>query len=60
MRTCSTVKCGCKASLRVAFKTRKQMIKSFEDGYNHKFVASSKRMKMKLNRNLPKATKRLG
>lgn len=61
VKTCSTLKDGCKASVRVSLdtSTMKWKVKNFEDKHNHKIVTPSKRMKMMSNRKIAKATKDL-
>ncbi|KAF7153869.1 hypothetical protein RHSIM_Rhsim01G0173000 [Rhododendron simsii] len=61
VRNCSTVKCGCKAYLRIMHDkwNCKWKVTGFDESHNHPLVTPSKRMKMKSNRNMPKAVKDL-
>ncbi|KAG5553240.1 hypothetical protein RHGRI_011187 [Rhododendron griersonianum] len=61
VRNCSTVKCGCKAYLRIMHDkwNCKWKVTGFDENHNHPLVTSSKRIKMKSNRNMPKAVKDL-
>ncbi|KAG5550300.1 hypothetical protein RHGRI_015306 [Rhododendron griersonianum] len=61
VRNCSTVKCGCKAYLRIMHDkwNCKWKVTGFNESHNHPPVTPSKRMKMKSNRNMPKAVKDL-
>ncbi|XP_021815269.1 protein FAR1-RELATED SEQUENCE 5-like isoform X2 [Prunus avium] len=58
-KNCSTVKCGCKASMRIKLDrwSNKWKVSSFQDSHNHKPVTPERRMKMKSNRVMPKAAK---
>ncbi|KAF7151782.1 hypothetical protein RHSIM_Rhsim02G0114200 [Rhododendron simsii] len=60
-RNCSTVKCGCKAYLRIIHDkwNCKWKVTGFDENHNHPLVTPSKRMKMKSNRNMPRAVKNL-
>ncbi|KAF7126912.1 hypothetical protein RHSIM_Rhsim11G0139600 [Rhododendron simsii] len=61
VRNCSTVKCGCKAYLRIMHDkwNCKWKVLGFDESHNHPLVTPSKRMKMKSNQNMPKAVKDL-
>ncbi|KAI5355003.1 hypothetical protein L3X38_007898 [Prunus dulcis] len=58
-KNCSTVKCGCTASMRIKLDrwSNKWKVSSFQDSHNHKPVTPERRMKMKSNRVMPKAAK---
>ncbi|KAF7128985.1 hypothetical protein RHSIM_Rhsim10G0133400 [Rhododendron simsii] len=60
-RNCSTIRCGCKAQLRIVNDkwSTKWKVTVFNDNHNHPLVTPSKRMKMKSNRHMPKAVKNL-
>ncbi|XP_058189603.1 protein FAR1-RELATED SEQUENCE 5-like [Rhododendron vialii] len=60
-RSCSTVKCGCKAHLLIKYDkwSSKWKVTVFTDDRNHPLVTPSKRMRMKSNRHMPKAVKNL-
>ncbi|KAG5564457.1 hypothetical protein RHGRI_000597 [Rhododendron griersonianum] len=60
-RSCSTVKCGCKAHLLIKYDkwSCKWKVTVFTDAHNHPLVTPSKRMRMKSNRHMPKAVKNL-
>ncbi|XP_024042736.1 protein FAR1-RELATED SEQUENCE 5-like [Citrus clementina] len=60
-RNCSTVKCGCEASMRVMYDkwSNKWKITVFRDSHNHKVVTPARRIKMKSNKHMPKAAKNL-
>ncbi|XP_024164366.1 protein FAR1-RELATED SEQUENCE 5-like [Rosa chinensis] len=60
-RSCSTVKCGCEASMRVLHDkwTNKWKVSIFSDIHNHKIVTPARRMMMKSNRHMPNAAKDL-
>ncbi|KAF7124394.1 hypothetical protein RHSIM_Rhsim12G0098500 [Rhododendron simsii] len=61
VRRCSTVKCECKAHLRIKHDkwNCKWKVTSFDENHNHQLVTPCKRIKMKSNRNMPKAVKDL-
>ncbi|KAF7124137.1 hypothetical protein RHSIM_Rhsim12G0095100 [Rhododendron simsii] len=61
VRSCSTVKCGCEAHMRIMLDkwNYKWEVTSFDESHNHQLVTPSKRMKMKSNRNMPNAIKDL-
>ncbi|CAB4272290.1 unnamed protein product [Prunus armeniaca] len=58
-KNCSTVKCGCKASMRIKLDrwSNKWKVSSFQDSHNHKPVTPERRMKMKSNKVMPKVAK---
>ncbi|XP_050157451.1 protein FAR1-RELATED SEQUENCE 5-like [Malus sylvestris] len=58
-KNCSTVKCGCKASMRIVHDrwSNKWKISVFKDVHNHKPVTPERRMKMKSNKVMPKAAR---
>nr|XP_011457413.1 PREDICTED: protein FAR1-RELATED SEQUENCE 11-like [Fragaria vesca subsp. vesca] len=60
-KSCSTVKYGCEASMRVLYDkwTNKWKVSVFSDIHNHKIVTSARRMRMKSNRRMPDAAKNL-
>ncbi|KAG5550471.1 hypothetical protein RHGRI_015440 [Rhododendron griersonianum] len=60
-RSCSTVRCGCKARLHIKYDkwSSKWKVTVFSDAHNHPLVTPSKRMRMKSNRHMPKAVKDL-
>ncbi|XP_050369317.1 protein FAR1-RELATED SEQUENCE 5-like [Argentina anserina] len=60
-RSCSTVKCGCKANMRILHDkwTRKWKVSVFSDIHNHKVVSPARRMMMKSNKHMPDAAKDL-
>ncbi|KAK1355222.1 FAR1 domain-containing protein [Heracleum sosnowskyi] len=60
-RSCSTVKCGCKANMRIILEkwSMKWRVSVFDDSHNHKVVTPAKRMKMRSNRHMPAAAKSL-
>ncbi|KAM2196912.1 hypothetical protein PS2_000446 [Malus domestica] len=60
-RSCSTVKCGCKATMRVVHDkwTNKWIVSVFSDIHNHRPVTPSRRIMMKSNRHMPDAVKEL-
>ncbi|KAH7847433.1 hypothetical protein Vadar_025967 [Vaccinium darrowii] len=61
VRSCSTIRCECKAQLRIKHDkwSSKWQVTVFNDAHNHPLVTPSKRMKMKSNRYMPKAVKDL-
>ncbi|KAH7857091.1 hypothetical protein Vadar_008929 [Vaccinium darrowii] len=61
VRSCSTIRCECKAQLRIKHDkwSSKWQVTVFNDDHNHPLVTPSKRMKMKSNRYMPKAVKDL-
>ncbi|KAG5514818.1 hypothetical protein RHGRI_011636 [Rhododendron griersonianum] len=61
VRSCSTVKCGCEAHMRIMLDkwNYKWKVTGFDESHNHQLVTPSKRMKMKSNRNIPNAVKDL-
>ncbi|KAF7127006.1 hypothetical protein RHSIM_Rhsim11G0039600 [Rhododendron simsii] len=61
VRRCSTVKCECKAHLRIMHDkwNCKWKVTSFDENHNHQLVTPCKRTKMTSNRNMPKAVKDL-
>ncbi|KAF7137375.1 hypothetical protein RHSIM_Rhsim07G0162500 [Rhododendron simsii] len=61
VKSCSTVKCGCEAHMRIMLDkwSYKWKVTGFDERHNHQLVTPSKRMKMKSNRNMPKAVKNL-
>ncbi|KAH7850623.1 hypothetical protein Vadar_000511 [Vaccinium darrowii] len=60
-RSCSTVRCGCKAHMRIVLDqwSCKWKVTVFDDNHNHQLVTPCNRMKMKSNRHMPKAIKDL-
>lgn len=60
-RSCSTVKCGCEANMRIVHDkwTNKWEVSVFSDIHNHKMVAPARRMMMKSNRHMPNSAKDL-
>ncbi|KAG5542530.1 hypothetical protein RHGRI_022167 [Rhododendron griersonianum] len=60
-RNCSTVRCDCKAHLRIRYDkwSSKWKVTVFNDTHNHQLVTPSKRMKMRSNRYMPKPIKDL-
>ncbi|KAG5515901.1 hypothetical protein RHGRI_036819 [Rhododendron griersonianum] len=60
-RNCSTVRCDCKAHLRIRYDkwSSKWKVTVFNDTHNHQLVTPSKRKKMRSNRYMPKPTKDL-
>ncbi|KAM1224818.1 hypothetical protein ACFX2G_044610 [Malus domestica] len=58
-KNCSTVKCGCKASMRIVHDrwSNKWKFSVFKDVHNHKPVTPERRMKMKSNKVMPKAAR---
>ncbi|KAF7149366.1 hypothetical protein RHSIM_Rhsim03G0133600 [Rhododendron simsii] len=58
-RNCSTVRCDCKAHLRIRYDkwSSKWKVTVFNDTHNHQLVTPSKRMKMRSNRYMPKPIK---
>ncbi|KAH7839591.1 hypothetical protein Vadar_006087 [Vaccinium darrowii] len=60
-RNCSTVRCGCKALMRIVHDkwNCKWKVTIFIDNHNHQLVTPCKRMKMKSNRHMSKAIKDL-
>ncbi|XP_062014115.1 protein FAR1-RELATED SEQUENCE 11-like [Rosa rugosa] len=60
-RSCSIVKCGCEASMRVLHDkwTDKWKVSVFSDIHNHKIVTPARRMMMKSNRHMLNAAKDL-
>ncbi|XP_058187688.1 protein FAR1-RELATED SEQUENCE 11-like [Rhododendron vialii] len=61
VKSCSTVKCGCEAHMQIMLDkwNYKWKVTGFDERHNHQLVTPSKRMKMKSNRNMPKAVKDL-
>ncbi|KAF7149619.1 hypothetical protein RHSIM_Rhsim02G0072800 [Rhododendron simsii] len=61
VKSCSTVKCGCEAHLRIMLDkwNYKWKVTGFDERHNHQLVTPSKRIKMKSNRNMPNAVKNL-
>ncbi|KAG5553405.1 hypothetical protein RHGRI_011326 [Rhododendron griersonianum] len=61
VRCCSTVKCECKAHLRIKHDkwNCKWKVTNFDENHNHQLVTPCKRIKMKSNRIMPKAVKDL-
>ncbi|KAF7152263.1 hypothetical protein RHSIM_Rhsim01G0149600 [Rhododendron simsii] len=51
VRSCSTVKCGCEAHMRIMLDkwNYKWKVTGFDESHNHQLVTPSKRMKMKSN-----------
>ncbi|KAK1575774.1 hypothetical protein Q3G72_008203 [Acer saccharum] len=60
-RNCSTIKCGCEASMRIVHDkwSNKWRVSIFKDTHNHKIVSPAKRIKMKSNKHMPGAAKSL-
>ncbi|KAG5531199.1 hypothetical protein RHGRI_025975 [Rhododendron griersonianum] len=60
-RNCSTVRCDCKAHLRIRYDkwSSKWKVTVFNDTHNHQLVTPSKRKKMRSNRYMPKPIKDL-
>ncbi|KAL5818931.1 hypothetical protein ACOSQ4_022773 [Xanthoceras sorbifolium] len=60
-KKCSTIKCGCEASMRIVRDkwSDKWKVSVFKDIHNLKIVSPARRMKMKSNKYMPKAAKRL-
>ncbi|KAL6142396.1 hypothetical protein ACLB2K_060678 [Fragaria x ananassa] len=60
-RSCSTVKCGCEANMRVLHDkwTSRWKVSVFSDIHNHKIVSPTRRMMMKSNKHMPDAAKDL-
>ncbi|KAK3225908.1 hypothetical protein Dsin_005770 [Dipteronia sinensis] len=60
-RNCSTIKCGCEASMRIVHDkwSNKWRVSIFKDTHNHKIVSPAKRIKMKLNKHMPEVAKSL-
>ena len=56
---CSTVKCGCEASMQIVLSGLTNGNFQFLRTHNHKIVYPVKRMKMKWNKHMPKAAKSL-
>lgn len=60
-RSCSTVKCGCEANMRIVHDkwTNKWEVSVFSDIHNHKMVTPAQKMIMKSNRHMPNVAKDL-
>ncbi|KAF7139583.1 hypothetical protein RHSIM_Rhsim07G0153800 [Rhododendron simsii] len=60
-RNCSTIRCDCKAHLRIRYDkwSSKWKVIVFNDTHNHQLMTPSKRMKMRSNRYMPKPIKDL-
>ncbi|KAF8412287.1 hypothetical protein HHK36_000248 [Tetracentron sinense] len=60
-KSCSTLKCGCMATMRIMNinETTKWKVTRFSNEHNHKFVTPRKRVRMRCNRNMPDAAKDL-
>ncbi|KAK0571256.1 hypothetical protein LWI29_013256 [Acer saccharum] len=56
-KKCSTIKCGCESSMWIV--RDKWKVSVFKDTHNHKIVSPARRMKMKSNKYMPKAAKKL-
>ncbi|KAL5831747.1 hypothetical protein ACOSQ4_017101 [Xanthoceras sorbifolium] len=61
-KKCSTIKCGCEASMRIVRDkwSDKWKVSVFKDIHNHKIVSPARRMKMKSNKYMPKVCSILG
>ncbi|KAF5202616.1 Far1 dna binding domain [Thalictrum thalictroides] len=60
-RNTSTIKCGCKAQLRLSkMDDDKWIVVKFDKTHNHNFVTPSKRFRMRINRSMPKGAKDSG
>ncbi|KAL6219534.1 hypothetical protein ACLB2K_007293 [Fragaria x ananassa] len=60
-RSCSTVKCGCEANMRVLHDkwANRWKVSVFSDIHNHKIVSPARRMMMKSNRHMHDVAKDL-
>ncbi|KAK4844806.1 hypothetical protein QYF36_024635 [Acer negundo] len=60
-KKCLTIKCGCELSMRIVHDkwSDKWKVSVFKDTHNHNIVSPARRMKMKSNKYMPKAAKRL-
>ncbi|OVA13699.1 FAR1 DNA binding domain [Macleaya cordata] len=60
-RSCNTIKCGCKAKMRILLneELNKWTVTIFSDDHNHKFVTPSKRIRLRSNRHMLDAAKDL-